>query len=85
MHSHKPRSLKSSFACHGFCFYFLLAMMSMQFELQLVNEISNWLFFVLFPLLITARLRKESLKKTLHEIGIKRFDKKTGLKRCWFV
>ena len=55
--------------------------MSMQFELQLVNEISNWLFFVLFPLLITARLRKESLKKTLHEIGIKRFDKKTGLKK----
>ena len=72
--------LEIFFCLSWFLFYFLLAMMSMQFELQLVNEISNWLFFVLFPLLITARLRKESLKKTLLEIGIKRFDKKTGLK-----
>ena len=72
--------LETLFCLSWFLFYFVLAMISIQFELQLVNEISNWLLFVLFPLLVTARLRKETFRETLHEIGLKRFDKITGLK-----
>ena len=48
--------LETLFCLSWFLFYFVLAMIS----IQLVNEISNWLLFVLFPLLVTARLRKQT-------------------------
>lgn len=59
-----------------FSLYFALAMISNQFQISIVNEATNWLLLVLVPLLIAARLRKEKVKVTLREIGVRLPDKK---------
>lgn len=62
-----------------FWFYFVLAMINHALKLDMVNEITNWLLFVLIPLLAAAHIRKEKWKEVLKDIGIKRFDRKTGI------
>ena len=60
--------------------YFVLAMINHALKLDMVNEVTNWLLFVLIPLLAVAHIRKENWKEALKSIGIKRFNKKTGIK-----
>jgi len=57
--------------------YFILSIISSATNVNIINEAANWLFLVLFPLLIIAGSRKEKVIKTLKEIGIKRVEKKT--------
>ena len=60
--------------------YFVLAMINHALKLDMVNEVTNWLLFVLIPLLAVAHIRKENWKEALKSIGIKRFDKKNRYK-----
>ncbi len=63
-----------------FLLYIILAMLSCAFNIDIINDVTNWLFLVLFPLLILTKLRKEKLIQTLKEIGLKRMDKNTLIK-----
>lgn len=60
-----------------FLLYIILATVSCAFNMNIINEVTNWLFLVIFPLLIITRLRKERVINILKEIGLKRMDKKT--------
>lgn len=55
--------------------YFILVMTDNAFQTDIINEVTNWLFLFLFPLLIIAGFRKEKLTETLGEIGLKRMDR----------
>jgi len=55
-------------------------MISSAFDINIINEATNWLFLVLFPLLIMAALRKEKVTNAIKEIGLKRMDKGIILK-----
>ena len=68
------------FCLSWFLLYIILAILSCAFNLDIINEVTNWLFLVLFPLLILTKLRKEKLIQTLKEIGLKRMDKNTLIK-----
>lgn len=72
------------FSFSWYLLYFALAMISNAFHINIINEVTNWLFFVLLPLLILARLKKgkfkEAFQETLREIGLKRIDKETGFR-----
>ena len=63
-----------------YIFYFILSYISCAFQVDIINELSNWLFLVLFPLLIIAVVRKEKVIQTLKETGLKHFDRKTALR-----
>lgn len=58
-------------------FYFILAVIGNAYHIDIINEISNWLFFVLFPLLLITWLRKENMTKVLKDMGLRCFDKAT--------
>ena len=62
------------FCLSWYLFYMILAIISCALSVNIINEAANWLFLVLFPLLIIVRLRKENVIKTLKEIGLKRMD-----------
>lgn len=49
-------------------------MISCALHINIINEATNWLFLVLFPVLFIAVLRKESVIGILGETGLKRFD-----------
>ena len=72
------------FSFSWYLLYFALAMISNAFHINIINEVTNWLFLVLLPLLILARLKKgkfkEAFQETLREIGLKRIDKETGFR-----
>ena len=63
-----------------YIFYFMLSYISCAFQVDIISELSNWLFLVLFPLLIIAVFRKEKVIQTLKETGLKHFDRKTVLR-----
>lgn len=63
-----------------YIFYFILSYISCAFQVDIINELSNWLFLVLFPLLIIAVVRKENVIQTLKKTGLKHFDRKTALR-----
>ena len=63
-----------------YIFYFMLSYISCAFQVDIISELSNWLFLVLFPLLIIAVVRKENVIQTLKETGLKHFDRKTALR-----
>lgn len=61
-----------------FLLYSALAVISCMFEVDIINEISNWLFLVLIPLLVINRVRNcKRMANTLKALGLKRMDKKT--------
>lgn len=72
------------FSFSWYLLYFALAMISNAFHINIINEVTNWLFLVLLPLLILAGLKKgkfkEAFQETLREIGLKRIDKETGFR-----
>lgn len=72
------------FILSWYLLYFALAMISDAFQINIIDEVTNWLFLVLLPLLILTGLKKgkfkETFKKTLGEIGLKRMDKETGFR-----
>ena len=68
------------FGSAWYVFYLILSYISCAFQIDIINELSNWLFLVLFPLLIIAAFRKEKVIQTLREAGLKRFDRKTVLR-----
>ena len=77
----KEESKKKTAVCLSWLLiYFLLSMISCAFNINIISETSNWLFLVLFPLLIMAGFRKENVIKTLKETGLKRFNNKTVLR-----
>ena len=63
-----------------YVFYFMLSYISCAFQVDIINELSNWLFLVLFPLLIIAVFRKEKIIQALKESGLRHFDRKTVLR-----
>lgn len=71
------------FSLSWYLLYFALAMISITCKINIINEATNWLFLVLLPLLILAKLKKgkfkEAFKEALGEIGLRRMDKKTGI------
>lgn len=60
--------------------YFILASISCASAMDIINEMTNWLFLVLFPLLLISSVRKENIKICLQEIGLKRMDVRTGIR-----
>lgn len=60
-----------------YIFYFMLSYISCAYQVDIISELSNWLFLVFFPLLIIAVFRKEKVIQTLKETGLKHFDRKT--------
>jgi len=72
------------FSLSWYLLYLALTMISNAFHINIINEVTNWLFLVLIPLLILAVLKKgkfkEVFQETLREIGLKRIDKKTGFR-----
>ena len=58
----------------------MLSYISCSFQVDIISELSNWLFLVLFPLLIIAVFRKEKIIQTLKESGLRHFDRKTVLR-----
>lgn len=77
----KEESKKKTAVCLSWLLlYFLLSMISCAFNINIISETSNWLFLVLFPLLLMAGFRKENVIKTLKETGLKRFNNKTVLR-----
>ena len=68
------------FGMAWYIFYFMLSYISCAFQVDIISELSNWLFLVLFPLLIIAVFRKEKVIQTLKETGLKHFDRKTVLR-----
>lgn len=68
------------FCLSWYALYVILAMISNAFQIDIINEITNWLFLFLFPLLIIAGLRKGKLTEMLREMGFKRVDKETGVR-----
>ncbi len=74
-------TMKSIFLTLGHkVFYFMLSYISCSFQVDIISELSNWLFLVLFPLLIIAVFRKEKIIQTLKESGLRHFDRKTVLR-----
>ena len=63
-----------------YIFYFMLSYISCAYQVDIISELSNWLFLVFFPLLIIAVFRKEKVIQTLKETGLKHFDRKTVLR-----
>ena len=68
------------FGLAWYIFYFMLSYISCAFQVDIINELSNWLFLVLFPLLIIAVFRKEKIIQTLKESGLRYFERKTVLR-----
>lgn len=68
------------FCISWFLFYTILAFISCAFSVNIINEASNWLFLVLFPLLIIVQLKKEKIIEILKEIGLKRMEIKQIIK-----
>ena len=68
------------FGMAWYIFYFMLSYISCAFQVDIISELSNWLFLVLFPLLIIAVFRKEKIIQTLKESGLRHFDRKTVLR-----
>lgn len=67
------------FSLSWYLLYFALAMISIAYKINIINEAANWLFLVLLPLLILVWLKRGKFKETLREIGLRRIDKKTGI------
>lgn len=70
------------FSLSWYLLYFALAMISIAYKINIINEAANWLFLVLLPLLILVWLKRGKFKETLREIGLRRIDKKTGINMC---
>lgn len=63
-----------------YIFYLILSYISCAFQVDIISELSNWLFLVLFPLMIITVKGKEKVIQTLKETGLKHFDRKTVLR-----
>lgn len=61
------------FGLAWYIFYFMLSYISCAFQVDIISELSNWLFLVLFPLLIIAVLRKEKSDTNPERIRLKTF------------
>ena len=71
-----------TFSLSWYLLYFALAMISIAYKINIINEAANWLFLVLLPLLILVWLKRGKFKETLRDIGLRRIDKKTGINMC---
>lgn len=79
--SAEERSKNEMISClFWYLVYFLLASISCAFTVDIINEMTNWLFLVLFPLLLITGIRKENIRGCLKAIGLKRLDMQTGIR-----